>query len=313
MSLPDFLTELNEETKAITSADFSFDVTQARALPNTDDPALTFENFDRKSKGVKLIETCVLYIDIRKSTKLSFQHRPETLSKLYSSFVRGSIKCADYYNGHVRNIIGDRVMILFDPQDCFKNAVNAGILINTFVSYVLDRNFKYNDVACGIGIDHGPMLVTKIGTIKRGSLRSEYRSLVWLGKPANIASKLTDIANKTITRPVVHVARRRLFSEEWEWQDQEIKQFFDGLETVYEPGIIARFKDPLLANFFLSSASQTYKTILMTDRVFRGFKSNCPNEDSIKNNWWTKVPVSIEGLNGTAYQGNVIYTCGRDL
>ncbi len=57
-------------------------------------------------------------------------------------------------------------------------------------------SFSGDDVACGIGIDYGKMLATKVGIIKRGSENTENKSLVWVGKPANTASKLTDAAEQ---------------------------------------------------------------------------------------------------------------------
>ena len=313
MGFHDILNELNQEIKSLTSSEFSLEVTQARQLPGIEDPGLTFENFDRKSKSVKLIETCVLYVDIRKSTELSFQHKPKTLAKLYSSFVRGIVRCAEYYNGRVRNIIGDRVMILFDPQDCFKNAANAAILINTFASYILNRNFKYNKVSCGIGIDHGQMLVAKIGTIKRGAERSDYRSLVWLGTPANIASKLTDIANKKIPRTIVSVGKYYPLTNDWSWSEKEIDEFFEGMEMTCSQPIIARFKEPFVQSFFKSVAYRRYRPILMTKRVYLGFKRACPDEQSIREKWWSRKYISIEGYKGVAYDGDIIFTYGRKL
>ncbi len=313
MALYDLLIELKEEIGALTSSDFSFDVTQARQLPTVEDSTLTFENFDRKSKGVKIIETCVLYIDIRKSSQLSLKHRPETLAKLYSSFDRGVIRCAEFYRGRVRNIIGDRVMVLFDPQGCFKDAINTAILLNTFTTYILNRHFKYDEVSCGIGIDHGRMLVTKIGTIKHGSERHDYRSLVWLGAPANIASKLTDIANKKIPRTVVQVGKYYPIINNWSWSEKEIDEFLDGMEMTYSQPIIARLKEPFVQSFFKSIAYRSYRPILMTDRVYQGFKNSYSEDESIKRRWWRRRYLRVEGYNGFAYDGDIIFTCGCNL
>jgi hypothetical protein len=51
-------------------------------------------------------------------------------------------------------------------------------------------------VSFGIGIDYRRMLATKTGIRHHSSAQQCYRSLVWLGRPANVASKLTDNANK---------------------------------------------------------------------------------------------------------------------
>jgi adenylate cyclase len=101
-------------------------------------------------------------------------------------------RCAQVFGGEVRGIIGDRVMILFDSSSCFTNAVDTAVLINSVCQYVINKHFKHDEVSFGVGIDHGRMLATKTGVRRHGSAQQSYRSLVWLGRPANIASKLTD-------------------------------------------------------------------------------------------------------------------------
>jgi len=109
----------------------------------------------------------------------------------------------------VRGIIGDRVMVLFDPSTACTDAVNTATLMNSVCQDELNKHFNQDDVTCGIGIDYGRMLATKTGVRRHGYERPNYRSLVWLGRPANVASKLTDLANKTThhSRDIVRVAR----------------------------------------------------------------------------------------------------------
>ena len=87
-------------------------------------------------------------------------------------------------------------MVLFDPAKCFENAVDTAKLMNSVCRYVINKNFAHNEVEFGIGIDYGRMLATKTGIRRHGNAQQSYRSLVWLGRPANIASKLTDNASK---------------------------------------------------------------------------------------------------------------------
>ncbi len=181
----------------------------------------------------KLIETCVLYIDIRRSTELNLTHRKATVAKLYSVFARSMTRAARFYGGHVRGIIGDRVMVVFDKENCFKNAVYTSILMNSIANYVINRHFKKNEVQCGIGIDYGRMLVSKVGIIRRGEELHSYRGLVWLGRPANVASKLTDRANKkaeTKREDCVEVGFYLPFTGVWQWETVSQKQFILSLE-----------------------------------------------------------------------------------
>lgn len=49
------------------------------------------------------------------------------------------------------------------------------------------------------------MLVLKTGIVKHHEEQSEYKNLVWVGDAANIASKLTDFANKEYNAPEFNI------------------------------------------------------------------------------------------------------------
>lgn len=195
MGLKDFYLESKGRVKSRFDEDFTLNETDT--VPSVTDSRLTFNN-----TGL-VLESTVLYIDIRRSTSLSEEHQRATTGKLYSALIEEMIRCARYYGGHVRGIVGDRIMVVFDKEsggkDCFTNAVNTAYLMNSIVGKVIRPYFekRYSkSVQCGIGIDYGRMLVTKVGTISRTEDHGNYKDLVWLGKPANVASKLTDQANK---------------------------------------------------------------------------------------------------------------------
>ena len=76
MAIKDLLDDLDQEISIIHDSGFDIEITETFDAPNYSDPNLTFENFDDKYKKVETIETCVLYADIRKSTKLNLQHYP---------------------------------------------------------------------------------------------------------------------------------------------------------------------------------------------------------------------------------------------
>jgi adenylate cyclase len=209
LSISNARAEIDDEISTILASDFAIEVTRTSSVPHSDDPAITFPNLDFRLQRSKLIETAVVYVDIRRSTNLNLDHRTPTVAKLYSAFVRAMTRCAAEYGGHVRGIIGDRVMVLFDPSTACTDAVDTATLMNSVCRDELNKYFKQDDVSCGIGIDYGRMLATKTGVRRHGYERPNYRSLVWLGRPANVASKLTDLANKTTphSRDIVRVAR----------------------------------------------------------------------------------------------------------
>jgi hypothetical protein len=316
MSIIDCKKEVTDEVSAILSSNFSIDVTESRTVPHSSDGAITFPNLDDNSQGTKLIETTVLYVDMRRSTQLSLQHRRETVAKLYSAFVRAMTRCAVEFGGEVRGIIGDRVMVLFQPNNCFANAVDTAVLMNSVCVHVINRFFVQNEVQFGIGIDYGRMLATKTGIRRHGAAQQSYRSLVWLGRPANVASKLTDNANKPeeavfLTKLNVAYFNTILggggLTYREEWPDDFVKQC-----TFNAARGIMVHSNP----FFHSFTHRTWRhvvreatpSILMTQSVFDGFRKSRPDAIEIANNWFRQILISIPEYNSIVYGGGVVYS-----
>lgn len=191
------LSQLNEDIDNIFK--YGIETTKAYTVPSRDDSGLTFPIGDNK-KG-KLIETCVLFVDIRNSTIISRSLKRDKilLGKIYSAFIHAMTTIADEY-GYVRNIIGDRVMVVFEPKDCIENAIKCSALMFTVAREIISIYCKPTIFKVGIGIDYGEMLILKTGIRKRHEEQSEYKNLVWIGDTANIASKLTDFSGKEISQ-----------------------------------------------------------------------------------------------------------------
>lgn len=193
----DFFQQIHNEVQSI----FFYDIetTNTNVVPNSGDPGLTFP-YDANKRG-KMIETCVLFIDIRSSTSISkrLAKKKIVLGKLYSAFIHAMVHIADEY-GYIRNIVGDRVMVVFEPETCFEDALNCAAVMYSVARRIIGKFAKsqagVDDFKVGIGIDWGEMLILKTGKIKRFREASEYKGLVWVGDAANNASKLTDYAAK---------------------------------------------------------------------------------------------------------------------
>ncbi len=197
--MKEFMQSLVDAVKEI--FDHNIETTKASAVPSRDDAGLTFGK--NQVKRGKLIETCVLFIDIRNSTLISrnFKKDKAKLGKLYSAFIHSMVIIADKY-GYVRNIIGDRVMVVFEPNGCFTNAVECAATMYTTATAILKKFAGIESFKVGIGIVYGVMLVLKSGIAKQHEEQSEYKNLVWVGDAANIVSKLTDFANKDFNSPL---------------------------------------------------------------------------------------------------------------
>lgn len=181
---------IREKIENILSHQTIFEKT--KTVPIMED--LTFSG-DRDNIG-KVLKSCVLFVDIRDSVKKNKEYCNQTLAKIYSSFIYGVLRFATLYHGHVRNIIGDRVMIVFEQDDCCDNALNCANGIMYFIRDIMGDIDPGNNFDCGIGIHYGEMYIIKVGMSIPGPENTEYKNMVWIGEPANLASRLTDKAGK---------------------------------------------------------------------------------------------------------------------
>jgi adenylate cyclase len=275
-------------------------------VPHANDSAITFPNLDSKLQSTKLITTTVLYVDMRRSTQLSLQHRKPVVARLYSAFVRAMTRSARYFGGQVRGIIGDRVMVLFNESGCFTSAVDTAFLMNSVGKFVINKYFTHNEVSLGIGLDHGTILATKTGLRSKGQDQHNYRSLVWLGRPANIASKLTDAANKpaetnvlTIMKVLYRTANGGLVSRN-EWPHEFVKKFYhsalNGNMLCSESGFHSFTTEDQM--FTVKEATPP---ILMTEAVYKGFKSARPSDNAVVQGWIKEHQVSVPGFSGSVF------------
>ena len=203
MSIKPLISEIEQDVIDILATDFVY--INTLSVPSDSDPSLSYER--AKDKKGKEITTCVLYVDIRNSVGLTIKHHSKTMGKVYTAFIKAVIKAGRMHGGHTRNIIGDRVMIVFPVKDCFTNSVSCALTINHIATKVINAKFTGVDFKCGIGIDYGKMKVIKVGVSRLGNEASANKGLVWAGKPANLASRLTDMANKTIIETFYDVKR----------------------------------------------------------------------------------------------------------
>lgn len=310
MGLKELKEEFDNDVKTILSSNFEVKFEDTPLVPNIESKGITYPNLDTKEIQTKKIKTCVLYIDIRKSTDLSLSSKPKTLTKLYASFMRIMVKSARYFNGHVRNIIGDRIMVVFDEENCFKNAVHTAFLLNSVAKYILNKHFKNNEITCGIGIDYGSMLVSKGGIVKNGNENSTYKSLVWMGTTANVASKLTDLAHKTVELKTIikqeylsvhhqlneddeddYLVTEMTF-EEFFTTEVRIRKDIELQESVVDESSFYTSFIPYYKVYFVRSKNingikkVSTPPILITESVYEGFKKTHPTGNSILRNGW---------------------------
>lgn len=260
-------------------------------VPGLDDKNLTYGNGEEK-KGVE-INTCVLFVDIRNSVQLTKEKQVRTMGKVYSVFTHCVLLAAQYDGGYVRNIIGDRVMVVFPPEDCFKKAVFCAITI-IHIATLINKKFENFEFKCGFGIDYGKLSVMKVGIQKKGAENDDNKGLVWVGYPANFASRLTDCANKEFTDVVYKVDGQfyeyNYFSSPYfgrpsRWY-RKTKEFteeeFASNITYSSFGQSLSFK-PCTQIYSIDKEEKkyTYNSILLSDKVYQEYAKAVPKANDI--------------------------------
>ncbi|WP_170064451.1 adenylate/guanylate cyclase domain-containing protein [Polaribacter glomeratus] len=322
--------EIDGDIKDILSTEFSY--TSTNNVPSLDDNALTFGNAEEKK--AKEINTCVLFVDIRGSVALTKKHHKKTMGRLYSAFAKAVLKAAHHHSGYVRNIIGDRVMVVFPSSNCYKNAVHCAITINHLCSKIIDTQFTGLDFKCGIGVDYGELKVIKVGTPKQGVEANENRGLVWTGYPANLASRLTDTANKMVEEDYYLVKRNPYNFFNFLGSDIGLANPFGGrslksndlptysnrIETVEMTP--EKFADSLInlsngnlysmpGGKFISFEKKTRKTnypaILISKAVYNGYKNEDSTAIDVMKKWWEKETYKVKDVMGDVYGSNLMW------
>lgn len=132
-----------------------------------------------------------LFIDLDKSSKISFKKHPKTMAKIYDYFTQNIVDVfnhpiigADYID-----IKGDGAFGIFEGDQASFKALYCAITFKTMFEQTISAKFSTDTekLSCKFGIHKDKVLVRRIG--KRGE--GNYNE-VWAGRLVNNASKLAN-------------------------------------------------------------------------------------------------------------------------
>lgn len=159
---------------------------------STDIP--TTENLRLNSNHAKDLEMAtVLYADLNGSTKMVDGYSWEFCAEVYKTFLRCSAEIIRENGGTITAYDGDRIMAIFVGASKNTSAVKCALKINwatkNIIQPALDRQypekgFKLQHI---VGVDTSRLHAARTGV--RGD-----NDLVWVGRAANHAAKLTSVA-----------------------------------------------------------------------------------------------------------------------
>lgn len=144
------------------------------------------------NEGVRLDAT-VLYADLDGSTNLVDSFDPTFAAEVYKTYLYCAAKIIRQRLGTIVSYDGDRIMAVFDGRSKNSRAAKAALHINWAVTdlinpYLHDQYGDGYSVRQVVGIDFSPLMAARTGI--RGT-----NDLVWVGRAANHAAKLTELSS----------------------------------------------------------------------------------------------------------------------
>lgn len=182
MSLSD---DITSDVQSI--IDTLWSLRKGRVVPSTTDVAL--------SGGAVELDATFLYADLASSSKMAKELDRRVAAKIMKSFLATSCRLINTLGGTIQSFDGDRVMGVFVGDSKNSNAAKCALQINYVVKEVIKPRFekKYESVRDasfyirhGVGVDTGTVITVRAGA--RGS-----NDLIWIGRPPNLAAKLSDL------------------------------------------------------------------------------------------------------------------------
>jgi class 3 adenylate cyclase len=143
-----------------------------------------------------LEKATVLYADLDGSTNMVDKYKWEFSAEIYKTFLRSASQIIRSEGGSITAYDGDRVMAIFTGSTKNSDAVRCAMKINFAVREIIQPaiNAQYNtdfELTHVVGIDTSQLRTARIGV--RGD-----NDLVWIGRAANYAAKLTNESGKPI-------------------------------------------------------------------------------------------------------------------
>jgi len=138
------------------------------------------------------LQATVLYADMSDSTDLVDNQGPKFAAEVYKAYLRCAARVIKSEGGRITAYDGDRIMAVFIGDTKNTTAVRAALKINYAVQMIVNPLLKKqypkstHEVKHVVGIDTSDLFIARIG------VRND-NDLVWVGRAANYAAKLSSL------------------------------------------------------------------------------------------------------------------------
>jgi class 3 adenylate cyclase len=188
------------------------------------------EDVNLQNDSINFKRATVLYADLSGSTTMVQSKKWQFSAEIYRTYLYCAAKLIRDMDGSITAYDGDRVMGIFIGGNQSTNAVKCALKINYAVQKIitpaLDAQYPNSGFVLKqvVGVDTSPVHVARTGV--RGD-----NDLVWVGRAANYAAKLTELNEgppSWITKAVFDViseeakfggSNKELMWKHWKWTE----------------------------------------------------------------------------------------------
>ena len=149
----------------------------ARLVPEPEDLRL--------GNHAKKLDAVVLYADLADSTVLVDTYAPQVVTRLYKAFLHCAAILVRDNEGEIVAYDGDRIMAIYIGDRKNTNAVTTSFKLNFAVTEIINKKSKI-PIKHVVGIDRSNIFASRIGV-------RNANDLVWIGRAANYAAKLSSL------------------------------------------------------------------------------------------------------------------------
>lgn len=145
------------------------------------------------NKATLLEQAVVLYADLDGSTNMVDKMKWQFSAEIYKTFLHCAAKIVKAENGDITAYDGDRIMAIFIGDNKHDHAARAALKMRWAVLNIIQPLMKKTyttdfEIAHTVGIDVSDLRAVRTGV--RGD-----NDLVWVGRAANYAAKLTTLSS----------------------------------------------------------------------------------------------------------------------
>lgn len=192
-----------------------WDITKGTVVPESEDVGLSNEGIE--------VDATVLYADLAESTNLVNQQSADFAGEVYKSYLYCAARIIRSEGGEITAYDGDRVMAVYIGGTKNSSAARAALKINYAVREIINpalnavykNNYGLKQV---VGIDTSILRAARTGV--RGA-----NDLVWIGRAANYAAKLTTL-DASYPSNITERVYKRLMDEVKTTQDKPMWERF---------------------------------------------------------------------------------------